>query len=81
MNQIKLIQTGNLIGILSVLFFFLCILWEVLLFEPNLKEFHMNLMRVMYPGFGTNLLGIIIGVVEAFMYGWIIGSLLAWLRK
>ncbi len=74
-------KTGYVIAVLSIAFFALCLLWGLILSDPALKELHSNLLRIAYPGFGYNLLGILVGAVETFIYGWLFGVLLAWLCK
>jgi len=81
MNNLNIIKTGNVAGIISVVFFLVCMTWSVLFTAPELKELHLNLMRITYPGFSMNFIGAILGIVEAFIYGWLFGALLAWLCK
>lgn len=81
MNHLNIIKTGNLVGILAVAFFALCLAWGLLLSDPTLKELHGNLLLIAFPGFSFGVLGIVIGAVEAFVYGWLFGILLAWLCK
>ncbi len=81
MNHFNITKTGNVFGILSIILFFVCMAWGVLLSEPSLQELHLNLIKVAYPGFAMSLGGAIIGIIEAFVYGWIFGVVFAWLCK
>ena len=81
MNKTKVTKTGNLIGILSVIFFFICMSWGLFIFDPVLKELHINMMKIAYPGFSMGLGGAIIGTIESFIYGWILGALFIVLHK
>ena len=81
MNHLNSVKTGNALGIISVVFFFLCIAWGLLLSDPALKELHLNILRIAYPGFTMSVVGAIIGIVEAFAYGWVFGALFAWLCR
>ena len=81
MNNLNTVKTGHVAGILSVAFFALCMLWGFVLSDPTLKELHLNILRIAYPGFGMSLVGFLIGAVEAFIYGWVFGALLAWLCR
>ena len=81
MNHLRTTQTGTIVGILSVVFFLLCMAWGLLLTDPVLKELHVNLLRIALPGFSMSLIGFIIGAVESFIYGWIFGALFSLLHK
>jgi hypothetical protein len=81
MNNLSIKKTGNLIGILSVVFFVLCMFWGILLTDPVLKELHVNILRIVFPGFTMSFIGTVIGTVESFIYGWVFGVLLAWLCR
>ncbi len=81
MNNLNINKTGYVLGILSALFFIVCTIWGVLISAPVLKELHLMLMQIAYPGFTLTAVGYIIGLVEAFVYGYIIGALFAWLCK
>jgi len=74
-------KIGCVIGIISVFFYFICTFWGGLFTTPVLKELHFNLLQLAYPGFTFTIVGYIIGLVEAFIYGWIIGTLFTWLCK
>jgi hypothetical protein len=74
-------KMGNVIGIISLVIFVVCTGWGALLSAPELKELHFNLLRIFYPGYGAGLAGIIIGAVEAYIYGWLIGAGFVWLCK
>ncbi len=79
MNHFKIVKMGNVIGIISVAFFLLCMAWGLVLTDPALKELHTNILRIVYPGFAISSLGVILGIIESFIYGWIFGVLFAWL--
>ncbi|MDP4001256.1 MAG: hypothetical protein Q8P83_03375 [bacterium] len=81
MNRLNISKTGNVVGILSVAFFVLCMLWGITITTPELKDFHKNILEIAYPGFGFGLGGLIIGLIEAYIYGWVFGALFAWLCK
>lgn len=78
MTHYSLQQWAKASTLLSVIFFVICISWGVLLPEPALKEFHMNAMRITYPGFtGVNVSSFIIGLLESIAYGLILGLAIA----
>lgn len=81
MNNLNVMRTGVVVGGLSVAFFLLCMAWGAFLSSPELKEFHLNLLRVAYPGFAMSVWGAVIGAVEAFVYGWVFGALFAFLCR
>ncbi len=81
MNRLNTVKTGYVIGVLSVAFFALCMSWGLLISDPILKELHLNILRIAYPGFGFSAVGLLIGAVEAFVYGWLLGALFAWLCR
>ncbi len=81
MENLNINKTGYVIGILSIIFFLACTAWGVLLPTQALKELHFSLLQMAYPGFAFTLVGYVIGVIEAFIYGWFAGVLFAWLCK
>lgn len=81
MNNLHITKTGSVVGIISVAFFVICAAWGIVLIEPTLKELHVNILRIAYPGFSMSFVGVMIGIVEAFIYGWLLGALFAWLCK
>jgi len=81
MNNLSIKKIGNIVGIASLAFFFLCIVWGVFIVSPDLKELHYNLVLITYPGFSFGLIGILIGAVEAYVYGLIIGAFFGFLCK
>ncbi len=81
MNHLKITKTGNVIGIISVAFFLLCMAWGTVLTDGVLIELHRNILRIAYPGFSMSFIGAITGVVWAYIYGWVLGALFAWLCK
>lgn len=72
--NLKPIKIGHVAGVVSNFFFLACILWGAVLVTSELKDFHYNLIRVMYPGYGNTILGFIIGLAESYVYGWLIGA-------
>ena len=81
MNYLSIKKTGNIVGILFVAFFVVCMAWGLLLVDPTLKELHKNLLLIAYPGFGFSIVGILVGIVESYIYGWFSGALFSWLCK
>ncbi len=81
MNRLNVVRTGNVLGIISAAFFLACMVWGFLFSDPVLQELHLNLLRLVYPGFTMSLAGGVIGIVEAFVYGWLLGVLFAWLCR
>lgn len=81
MNNLNITKTGNVVGLVSVAFFLLCMVWGVLLTSPELKELHLNILRIAYPGFAMSAWGAVLGAVEAFVYGWAFGALFAFLCR
>ena len=81
MNRLNVVRTGNVLGIISATFFLACMAWGLLFSDPVLQELHLNLLRLMYPGFTMSLVGALFGIVEAFVYGWLLGALFAWLCR
>lgn len=72
---------GNIVGVISVAFFLLCMAWGAMLTDPTLKELHENILRIAYPGFSMSFGGALIGIVGAFIYGWLFGALFGWLCR
>lgn len=81
MNNLNTKKTGKVMGIISVAFFLLCMVWGVVLVDPTLKTLHANILRIVYPGFAMSFVGFLMGIIEAFIYGWILGVLFAWLHN
>jgi len=79
MNHLNIKKAGNILGIVSVAFFLLCMAWGVTLSSPALKELHINILKIAYPGFSMSFIGALIGIVWAFVYGWLFGAFFAWL--
>ena len=78
MTHYSLQQWAKGLALLSAIFFVICIFWGGLLPDPALKEFHMNAMRITYPGFtGMNASSFIVGLLESVAYGLILGSAVA----
>lgn len=74
-------KVGLTLGILSLSLFFVCMAWGSLLGTAALKDLHVQLMQIFYPGFSFAVAGIILGAIEAFVYGWFIGVVYVWLCK
>jgi uncharacterized protein YacL len=81
MNNLHIARTGYIVGGLSIVFFILCMIWGTILTDPTLKELHLNILKITYPGFTMSAVGFVIGVVESFVYGFVFGVLFAWLCK
>ncbi len=79
MNRLNIVRIGIVVGIVSVVFFLLCVVWDSAISDQALRELHNNILRIAYPGFSASFTGILIGAVEAFAYGWILGALFSWL--
>ena len=79
MNKFNKTRAGYAGGVFVVAFFVICAAWGILLGAPELKELHLNLLRLTFPGFGFSFSGYLIGLVEAFVYGWVGGVFLVWL--
>ncbi len=67
-------KIGKMIGTASIFIFIICMFWGFLLSTPELKKLHTNLLKIFYPGFNFNTIGIIIGLIESYIYGWIAGT-------
>ncbi len=80
-NKISVTKAGYVGGILSVAFFIVCSMWGGLLGAPELKELHWNILRIAFPGFGLGVFGYVVGLVEAFVYGWAVGAFFVWLCR
>ncbi len=74
-------KLGYAVGIISVIFYLVCTVWGGLFSSLGLKELHLQLLQLTYPGFAFTASGYIIGLVEAFIYGWVIGVLFGWLHN
>ncbi len=81
MNQLSIGKTGLVVGALAVLFFALCMVWGTLLPTTELQTVHRQLLQISYPGFSMTLGGMLLGAVESFIYGAIVGLLFAWLCR
>ena len=81
MNNLNISKTGNVVGLVSMAFLLLCMSWGFVLASPVLKELHLDIMRIVYPGFSMSLIGAIIGLAESFAYGWLFGAFFAWLCR
>ena len=81
LNNIKTSKVGNATGAVSLIIFVICMSWGILLATPALKDLHIQLMQVLYPGFSFSLGGVILGLIESFVYGWLIGAGFLWLCK
>ncbi len=75
-------QKVGLVGAgLLVAFYALCLVWGVLISDPTLSTLHFNLLQITYPGFAFSAVGLIVGLVETIIYGYLFGVLFAWLCK
>lgn len=81
MNNLNVTRMGNVVGVISIAFFFLCMAWGIELSNPALKELHLNILKIAYPGFTMSFAGAIIGTAWAFIYGWLFGALFGWLCR
>jgi len=79
MNKTKITNAGYVGGLFVAAFFLVCSVWGMLLSAPELKELHLNLLRLAFPGFGFTFLGYVLGLAEAFVYGWLGGAFVVWL--
>jgi hypothetical protein len=62
-------------------FFVLCIVWGLLITDPTLETLHQNILKIAYPGFAISFVGILTGIIEAIIYGFVFGVLYVWLCK
>jgi len=75
-------QRMGLVGAgLSIGIFALCMVWGIFITDAVLKTLHLNILQIIYPGFAFTVVGIIIGVAEAIVYGFLFGILFVWLGK
>ncbi len=81
MEKLNVNKIGYVVGIISIVFFLVCSVWGGIFVSPTLKALHFALLQIAYPGFAFTIVGYIIGIVEAFIYGWVIGALFAWLHS
>ncbi|MBU2213030.1 hypothetical protein KJ996_00115 [Patescibacteria group bacterium] len=71
-------QWALALAIVASSIFVACFFWGSLLNDPALKELHMNLMRVSFPGFsGITIGGFINGFIQSTAWGLGIGWILA----
>jgi uncharacterized protein YacL len=81
MNKLNIKKTGYVVGVISLVFYVVCTVWGALIGSQELKELHVKLLEIAYPGFGFNFLGYIVGLIESFIYGWLLGAFFAWLCR
>ncbi len=81
MNKLDINKTGYVVGIISVLFYLVCTFWGGLFAAPALRALHFSFLQIAYPGFAFTVVGYLIGLVEAFIYGWVTGVLFVLLYK
>jgi len=74
-------KNGVVVGILFALFFVVCMAWGMILKAPELIELHQQLLVLSYPGFSFSLTGLIIGLMESFVYGWLLGAGYGWIKE
>ena len=68
------------------MFFVVCYLWQFVLTEAALKELHMVLLRMTFPGFtgmttGSFIIMIVESIIFGFIAGWIFAVLLNYFKK
>ena len=68
----------SIAGLVSVGLFALCVLWKFVLVDPALQQLHLQFLQVTFPGFSFAIGGLIIGAVESFVYGFLLGILFKW---
>ncbi len=78
MKNLSINKIGLVFGILSVVFYIVCTAWGSLFSDVALKALHLQLLQLAYPGFAYTAIGYIVGLIEAVIYGWAIGALLAY---
>ncbi|MBL4644509.1 MAG: hypothetical protein JKX80_01445 [Candidatus Pacebacteria bacterium] len=81
MKNSNVTKVGYVVGAISVGSFLVCSVWGVFLPSVALKELHFLLLQLVYPGFAFTAIGYAVGILEAFVYGWIIGASFVWLHK
>jgi len=81
MKNLNINKIGCIVGIISAVFFLICSVWGVFFSSTELKELHFNLLQLAYPGFDFTFFGYILSLVEAFLYGWLIGAFFVWLHN
>ena len=69
------------LGITWAIIFVICSIWGMFIQSGDLKSFWTKLMTLYYPGFSLTLQGLILGAVEAFIYGFVIGHIFAFVYK
>ncbi|MCF7844582.1 MAG: hypothetical protein K9M03_02020 [Kiritimatiellales bacterium] len=78
MSTYSVRQWALALAIIAVTIFGICFFWGSFLSDPALKDLHMNLMRVCFPGFsGMTLGGFINGSIQSIVWGLVIGWMLA----
>jgi len=57
--------------------------WALRYFQKSssLKRLHEQILQITYPGFNTSFGGGVIGLVEAFIYGYVAGAIFYWIYK
>lgn len=67
-------QWAKGLALFSGVFFVICFFWSFALKDPTLYEFHMNSLRMTFPGFsGMNAMSFIVGIIESIILGLVIG--------
>ncbi|NGX31435.1 MAG: hypothetical protein K940chlam8_00803 [Chlamydiae bacterium] len=69
------------LGLTWAILFVFCMFWGFWTPSADLKSFHEKLLIVSYPGFSMTIQGFILGIVESFIYGLVIGGLFAYIYK
>ena len=69
-----------IIGVLGAIAFVVEYLWQFILVSDELQAFHLLLLQTYVIGFtGMNVVSFILGLVQWFIWGAVIGSLVMWI--
>lgn len=74
-------QIAVVLAIISLIFFIICSLWGFALTSETLKALHFQLLQIFYPGFSFSAVGYLLGIVESFVYGYLLGLLFVYLHE
>jgi len=77
----KLKKVALTAGLTFAFFFLFAFFWGYIQPTNNLRNFHLQLMQLYYPGFSLDFKGFFIGIVEAFVYGYVIGAFFMFIYK
>ena len=56
-----------------------CLIWGSMQKSSGMRKLYEQMMAVSYPGFSMSFGGMVIGLVEAFIYGYVIGAIFCWI--